>query len=62
MIIIYIQVLGTHWGTVHVLDFEGNIVKSFQKHNATVNDISIDASEEFIASASDDGIKKKRNA
>ncbi|CAO3637448.1 unnamed protein product [Cunninghamella blakesleeana] len=47
--------LGTHWGTVHVLDFEGNIVKSFQKHNATVNDISIDASEEFIASASDDG-------
>ncbi|KAI8073983.1 hypothetical protein BC940DRAFT_363920 [Gongronella butleri] len=48
-------VLGTHWGAVHVLDFEGNVVKSFQHHNATVNDISIDASDEFIASASDDG-------
>ncbi|CAO3594593.1 unnamed protein product [Absidia cylindrospora] len=47
--------LGTHWGAVHVLDFEGNVVKSFQRHTATVNDISIDASDEFIASASDDG-------
>ncbi|ORX62542.1 vacuolar protein sorting-associated protein 41 [Hesseltinella vesiculosa] len=48
-------VLGTHWGAVHVLDFEGNVVKSFQRHKATVNDISIDASDEYIASASDDG-------
>ncbi|KAI8332834.1 hypothetical protein BC941DRAFT_462763 [Chlamydoabsidia padenii] len=47
--------LGTHWGAVHVLDFEGNVVKSFQRHTATVNDISIDASDEYIASASDDG-------
>ncbi|KAI8088964.1 uncharacterized protein BX664DRAFT_263200 [Halteromyces radiatus] len=47
--------LGTHWGAVHILDFEGHLVKSFQQHTATVNDISIDASEEYIASASDDG-------
>ncbi|KAI9306269.1 hypothetical protein BJ944DRAFT_160178 [Cunninghamella echinulata] len=47
--------LGTHWGAVHILDFEGNIVKSFQHHKATVNDLSIDASDEYIASASDDG-------
>ncbi|KAI9491298.1 hypothetical protein BDB00DRAFT_767376 [Zychaea mexicana] len=47
--------LGTHWGAVHVLDFEGNVIKTFQKHAATVNDISIDDAGEFVASASDDG-------
>lgn len=47
--------LGTHWGAVHILDFEGNLIKSFRNHSATVNDISIDKSDEFVASASDDG-------
>lgn len=47
--------MGTHWGAVHVLDFEGNIIKTFQKHAATVNDISIDNAGEYVASASDDG-------
>lgn len=47
--------LGTHWGAVHILDFEGNVIKSFRNHSATVNDISIDKSDEFVASASDDG-------
>ncbi|KAI8972362.1 hypothetical protein BDB01DRAFT_884491 [Pilobolus umbonatus] len=47
--------LGTHWGAVHILDFGGNIIKSFRTHAATVNCISIDKSEEFIATASDDG-------
>ncbi|KAI9486141.1 MAG: hypothetical protein EXX96DRAFT_471553 [Benjaminiella poitrasii] len=47
--------LGTHWGAVHILDFEGNVIKSFRHHSATVNDISIDKNDEFIASASDDG-------
>lgn len=47
--------LGTHCGAVHILDFEGNVIKSFRNHSATVNDISIDKSDEFVASASDDG-------
>ncbi|KAF7728592.1 Vacuolar protein sorting-associated protein 41 [Apophysomyces ossiformis] len=47
--------LGTHWGAVHILDFEGNVIKSFRHHAATVNDISIDSADEFVASASDDG-------
>ncbi|KAI7904801.1 uncharacterized protein BX663DRAFT_503574 [Cokeromyces recurvatus] len=47
--------LGTHWGAVHILDLEGNVIKSFKNHSATVNDISIDKNNEFIASASDDG-------
>ncbi|KAI8987337.1 hypothetical protein BDF20DRAFT_814816 [Mycotypha africana] len=47
--------LGTHWGAVHILDFEGNVIKSFKSHSATINDISIDNSMEYVASASDDG-------
>ncbi|KAI9018076.1 hypothetical protein CLU79DRAFT_761600 [Phycomyces nitens] len=47
--------LGTHWGCVHILDFEGNVIKSFRHHSATVNDISIDSADEYVASASDDG-------
>ena len=48
--------LGTHWGAVHILDFEGNVIKSFSKHAATVNSISIDRYDEYVASASDDGL------
>ncbi|KAG1220949.1 hypothetical protein G6F35_006336 [Rhizopus arrhizus] len=47
--------LGTHWGAIHILDFEGNLIKSFKTHLATVNAISIDKSDEYLASASDDG-------
>ncbi|KAI9281912.1 hypothetical protein BY458DRAFT_468772 [Sporodiniella umbellata] len=47
--------MGTHWGALHILDFEGNLIKSFKSHAATVNSISIDKSDEYIASASDDG-------
>ncbi|KAJ3030993.1 UNVERIFIED_CONTAM: Vacuolar protein sorting-associated protein 41, partial [Siphonaria sp. JEL0065] len=47
--------LGTHWGVVHILDMSGNNVKRFECHFACVNDISIDTSGEFVASASDDG-------
>ena len=57
-----LQALGTHWGAVHVLDFEGNVIKTFQKHSATVNDISIDAAGEYVASASDDGIITRTRA
>ncbi|KAJ1915465.1 Vacuolar protein sorting-associated protein 41 [Mycoemilia scoparia] len=49
-------VVGTHWGKVYILDYEGNEVKSWTNiHNATVNCVSIDADNEFVASASDDG-------
>ncbi|KAJ3297142.1 Vacuolar protein sorting-associated protein 41 [Borealophlyctis nickersoniae] len=47
--------LGTHWGVVHILDLIGTDVKRFQSHSATVNELSIDTSGEFVASASDDG-------
>ncbi|XP_077247070.1 vacuolar protein sorting 41 [Tasmannia lanceolata] len=47
--------LGTHDGTVHILDFQGNQVKEFSAHTATVNDLSFDREGEYIGSCSDDG-------
>ncbi|KAL5032706.1 hypothetical protein BDV3_001256 [Batrachochytrium dendrobatidis] len=47
--------VGTHWGVVHIMDLIGTQVKRFQSHTATVNQVSIDDSGEFVASASDDG-------
>lgn len=37
------------------MDFNGNVIKRFSSHSATVNDISIDVAEEYVASASMDG-------
>lgn len=50
--------LGTHWGIVHVLDLQGTKIqdKEFQSHTTTVNQISIDANGDYIASCSDDGV------
>ncbi|KAF0912218.1 hypothetical protein E2562_013172 [Oryza meyeriana var. granulata] len=47
--------LGTHNGTLHILDLQGNQVKEIAAHTATINDISFDADGEYIGSCSDDG-------
>ncbi|KAM7259595.1 hypothetical protein ACFE04_015336 [Oxalis oulophora] len=47
--------LGTHDGTVHILDFLGNQVKEFHAHSASVNGLSFDTEGEYIGSCSDDG-------
>jgi len=49
--------IGTNWGSIHLLDFEGNIVNNGQlrPHTVAVNQISIDSRGEFIATCSDDG-------
>ncbi|KAF8929973.1 Vacuolar protein sorting-associated protein 41 [Haplosporangium bisporale] len=47
--------MGTYWGVVHIMDFEGNENQKFQAHQATVNDLSVDLEGEYVASASDDG-------
>lgn len=53
------QALGTHGGSVHILNLDGTVVKSFDKqfkpHAAVVYDLSIDLTSEFVASASMDG-------
>ncbi|CAM6096608.1 unnamed protein product [Calypogeia fissa] len=47
--------LGTHDGTVHLLDYQGNQVKQFAAHDSTVNELSFDSDGEYIGSCSDDG-------
>nr|CAB3267642.1 Vacuolar protein sorting-associated protein 41 [Phallusia mammillata] len=50
--------LGTHWGTVHILDHQGNNItnKQFTSHSTTVTGIALDEPGEHVASCSDDGI------
>jgi len=47
--------MGTHAGIVHVLDLQGNRIKSYKRHVASIVDISLDATADFIATASIDG-------
>ncbi|KAI8813292.1 hypothetical protein BJ742DRAFT_746816 [Cladochytrium replicatum] len=47
--------LGTHGGIVHILDINGNDTRRFECHSATVHELCIDNTGEYVASASDDG-------
>ncbi|KAK4286396.1 hypothetical protein QN277_002956 [Acacia crassicarpa] len=47
--------LGTHAGSVYILDFLGNQVKEFSAHAAVVNDLCFDIEGEYVGSCSDDG-------
>ncbi|KLO05976.1 vacuolar assembling protein VPS41 [Schizopora paradoxa] len=47
--------MGTHAGIVHALDFEGNRVKSFRPHSASIIDLCVDSTGDFVATASMDG-------
>lgn len=50
-----IQALGTHAGIVHLLDLSGTRIKSYKSHQASILDICVDETGEFIATASMDG-------
>lgn len=49
--------VGTHWGMIHLLDHQGNSIRSkeLRAHTVAVNQISIDTNGDYIASCSDDG-------
>ncbi|KAF8638098.1 hypothetical protein AX17_002459 [Amanita inopinata Kibby_2008] len=47
--------LGTHGGIVHVLDLSGKRLKSYKRHTASIVDICLDATGDFVATASIDG-------
>eukprot|EP01130_Rhizamoeba_saxonica_P017976 TRINITY_DN8871_c0_g1_i1.p1 TRINITY_DN8871_c0_g1~~TRINITY_DN8871_c0_g1_i1.p1 ORF type:complete len:860 (+),score=172.89 TRINITY_DN8871_c0_g1_i1:30-2609(+) len=47
--------LGTDWGYISILDFNGNEIRRFEAHSAPVKEISIDVKGEYVASCSDDG-------
>lgn len=48
-------VLGTRRGYVHILDLTGNAIMQLRPHLSTINDMSLDADGEYLASCSDDG-------
>lgn len=48
--------MGTHSGIVHILNLEGKRIKSFKPHLASIVDISLDSSAEFVSTASIDGM------
>ncbi|KAG5717566.1 hypothetical protein E4T56_gene7398, partial [Termitomyces sp. T112] len=49
-----LMALGTHAGIVHILDLTGKRIKSYKPHMASVIDISMDATADFVATASMD--------
>ncbi len=49
------QAVGTHAGIVHVLDLSGQRIKSVKPHSASVIDICIDETGDFVGTASLDG-------
>ncbi|CAK5276303.1 unnamed protein product [Mycena citricolor] len=50
-----LMALGTHAGIVHVLDLGGNRLKSYKPHMASIIDIVMDETAEYVGTASLDG-------
>ncbi|CDR99222.1 hypothetical protein, partial [Sporisorium scitamineum] len=48
--------LGTHGGMIYILDIDGNLVKGFRLHTASILDLVIDNTSDFVAAASMDGL------
>ena len=48
--------VGTHAGMVFILDLSGNLIKGFRSHSASVLDLDIDSTQEFVAAAGMDGL------
>ena len=41
---------------VHILDYLGNRVQSYRPHSASINEMCIDTTGDFVATASVDGM------
>lgn len=50
------QAMGTHAGIIHILDLTGTRIKSYKPHMASIVDISLDSTADFVATASIDGL------
>lgn len=50
-----LMAMGTHAGIIHILDLTGKRIKSYKPHMASIIDISLDATGDFVATASIDG-------
>lgn len=40
--------LATHWGVVYLLDFNGNEIRKFTNHSATVQELCFDDTGEYL--------------
>ena len=55
--------MGPHAGHVHILDEQGNRIGGWKAHSASVLDLHVDDSNEFVGSAGMDGeLKTQRTA
>jgi hypothetical protein len=60
--LIMIKALGTHAGIVHILDLKGKRIKSYKPHQASVVDICMDSTGDFVGTASIDGDSHHTNS
>ncbi|KAF9266084.1 vacuolar assembling protein VPS41 [Marasmius fiardii PR-910] len=49
------MILGTHAGFLHLFDLSGKRIKSFKPHQASVVDLCVDTTGDFVGTASMDG-------
>jgi vacuolar protein sorting-associated protein 41 len=49
------KAIGTHGGIVHILGLNGKRIKSYKPHLASIIDISMDSTGDFVSTASLDG-------
>jgi WD40 repeat protein len=49
------KAIGSHNGKIYIFDLKGNELKRVKAHSASISDLSLDKSSEFLASSSIDG-------
>jgi len=51
------QAIGSHNGKIYLFDLKGNELRRVKAHTASISDLSLDKTSDYLASASIDGIK-----
>jgi WD40 repeat protein len=55
--LILTQAIGSHNGKIYLFDLKGNEIKRVKAHTASVSDLSIDKTSEYLASSSIEGLQ-----
>ena len=55
------QAIGSHNGKIYMFDLNGSELRRVKAHTASVSDLSLDKSSEYLASASIDGTSLRFN-
>lgn len=51
--------MGSHNGKIYLFDLQGNELKRVKAHTASISDLSLDKTSEYLASSSIDGPLQK---